>query len=74
MDELCSEIQRENKTLIFATHDTELTLKYADRGSSYCATVKIIFDGAPYTAFNDPELLTQASFVNIGVDNRKKIC
>ena len=60
MDELCDEIQREHKTLIFATHDTELTLKYADR-VLLLRDGEIIFDGAPYTAFNNPELLTQAS-------------
>ena len=31
MDELCNETRREHKTLIFATHDIDLTLKYADR-------------------------------------------
>lgn len=60
MDELCDEIRREHKTLIFATHDTELTLKYADR-VFLLRDGEIIFDGAPYTAFNNSELLTQAS-------------
>ena len=60
MDELCDEIRRENKTLIFATHDTELTLKYADR-VLLLRDGQVIFDGAPDSAFADPELLRQAS-------------
>ncbi|MXY27420.1 energy-coupling factor ABC transporter ATP-binding protein [Candidatus Poribacteria bacterium] len=60
MDELCDEIRRENKTLIFATHDTDLTLKYADRVLLLCDG-QVIFDGAPDRAFNNPELLAQAS-------------
>lgn len=60
MDELCDEIRRENKTLIFATHDPDLTLKYADRLLLLCDG-KVIFDGVPDTAFNNPELLAQAS-------------
>ncbi len=60
MDELCDEIRRENKTLIFATHDTDLTLKYADR-VLLLRDGQVIFDGIPDTAFNNPELLTQAS-------------
>ena len=60
MDELCDEIRRENKTLIFATHDTDLTLKYADR-VLLLRDGQIIFDGAPDTAFSNPELLAQAS-------------
>ena len=60
MDALCDEIRRENKTLIFATHDTELTLKYADR-VLLLREGEIIFDGAPDTAFANPDLLQQAS-------------
>ena len=60
MDELCDEIQQENKTLIFATHDTELTLKYAHRVLLLCEG-ELIFDGEPRTAFANPELLQQAS-------------
>ncbi len=60
MDELCDDIRRENKTLIFATHDTELTLKYADR-VLLLREGKVIFDGAPDDAFKNPELLRQAS-------------
>ena len=60
MDELCDDIRRENRTLIFATHDTELTLKYADR-VLLLREGEIIFDGAPHSAFANPELLQQAS-------------
>ena len=62
MDELCDEIRRENKTLIFATHDTELTLKYADR-VLLLRDGEVIFDGAPDAAFANSELLTQASLL-----------
>ena len=60
MDELCDEIRRENKTLIFATHDTELTLEYADR-VLLLHDGQVIFDGSPDSAFANPELLRQAS-------------
>ena len=60
MDELCDEIRWKNKTLIFATHDTELTLKYADR-VLLLREGKVIFDGMPDSAFADPDLLQQAS-------------
>ena len=62
MDELCDEIRRENKTLIFATHDTELTLKYADR-VFLLRDGELIFDGVPNAAFANPELLEQASLL-----------
>ena len=62
MDELCDEIQRENKILIFATHDAELTLKYADR-VLLLRNGEIIFDGAPDTAFANPDLLQHASLL-----------
>ena len=60
MDELCDEIRREHKTLIFATHDTDLTLKYADRVLLLCDG-QVIFDGSPDRAFADQALLQQAS-------------
>ena len=60
MDELCDEIRRENKTLIFATHDTDLTLRYANR-VLLLRDGQVIFDGSPDTAFKNPELLGQAS-------------
>lgn len=60
MDELCDEIRREHKTLIFATHDTDLTLKYANR-VLLLRDGRVIFDGSPDTAFKNPKLLAQAS-------------
>ena len=60
MDELRDEIQREDKTLIFATHDIDLTLKYANR-VLLLREGRVIFDGTPHTALNNPELLAQAS-------------
>ena len=60
MDELCDEIRQENRTLIFATHDTELTLKYADR-ILLLHDGAVIYDGDPESAFADRELLQQAS-------------
>ncbi len=62
MDALSAQIQQENKTLIFATHDTELTLKYATR-VLLLYDGKLIFDGAPHTAFANPERLQQASLI-----------
>ena len=62
MDELCKNIRQENKTLIFATHDAELTLKYATR-VLLLHDGELIFDGAPHTAFANPELLQQASLL-----------
>ena len=61
MDELCDEIQREHKTLIFATHDIDLTLKYDANRVLLLRDGRVIFDGTPDTAFNNPELLAQAS-------------
>ena len=60
MDELCDETRQENRTLIFATHDTELTLKYADR-ILLLHDGAVIYDGDPESAFADRELLQQAS-------------
>ena len=60
MDELCEEIRQEHKTLIFATHDTDLTLKYADR-ILLLRNGAVIYDGDPESAFADRELLQQAS-------------
>ena len=60
MDELCDEIQQENKTLIFATHDVDLTLKYADR-ILLLRNGAVIYDGDPDTAFANRKLLQQAS-------------
>ena len=60
MDELCNEIRHAHKTLIFATHDTDLTLQYADR-ILLLDDGAVIYDGDPESAFADRELLQQAS-------------
>lgn len=60
MDELCNQIRQENKTLIFATHNTELTLKYADR-VFLLSEGELIYHGTPNAAFSDAELLKNAS-------------
>ena len=60
MDELRNEIRQAHKSLIFATHDAELTLKYADRILLLRDGV-VIYDGDPESAFADRELLQQAS-------------
>jgi len=62
MDELCNQIRQENKTLIFATHNTELTLKYADR-VLLMQEGELIFDGTPDNAFTEPQLLQNASLI-----------
>lgn len=59
MDELCNEIRHAHKTLIFATHDADLTLKYADR-ILLLDDGAVIYDGDPESAFADRELLQQA--------------
>ena len=60
MDELCGQIRQENKTLIFATHNVQLTLKYADR-LLLLSEGELIYDGPPITAFSDSELINKAS-------------
>lgn len=60
MDELCNEMRHAHKTLIFATHDADLTLKYADR-ILLLHDGAVIYDGDPESAFADRELLQQAS-------------
>ena len=60
MNELCNEIRQAHKTLIFATHDADLTLKYADRILLLHDAI-VIYDGDPESAFADRELLQQAS-------------
>ena len=62
MDELCDQIRQENKTLIFATHNTELTLKYADR-VLLMHEGELIFDGSPATAFADTDILQKTSLI-----------
>ena len=60
MDELCNEIRQAQKTLIFATHDSDLTLKYADH-ILLLREGTVIYDGDPDVAFSDRDLLHRAS-------------
>ncbi len=60
MDGLCEEIRREKKTLIFATHNSDITLEYADRLILLC-NGKIVYDGIPKVAFDDFDLLKETS-------------
>lgn len=62
MDELCKQIRHENNILIFATHNIELTLEYADR-VIVLHEGRLVFVGTPDTAFADPQLLKEASLV-----------
>lgn len=62
MDELCNQIRQENKTLIFATHNIELTMNYADR-VLLMHEGELIFDGTPDIAFADTQLLEKISLV-----------
>lgn len=62
MDELCDQIRQENKTLIFATHNIDITQKYADR-VLLMDEGALIFDGSPATAFADIPLLEKCSLV-----------
>ena len=62
MDELCDQIRQENKTLIFATHNIDITEKYVDR-VLLMHEGELIFDGSPATAFADTPLLEKCSLV-----------
>ena len=62
MNELSNQIRQENKTLIFATHNIELTQKYADR-VLLIHEGEMIFDGSPAAALADSQLLEKASLV-----------
>lgn len=62
MKELCDEIRREEKTLIFTTHDSDITLEYADRLILLCDG-KIVYDGIPKIAFADIDLLKETSLL-----------
>lgn len=62
MDELSDEIIRENKTLIFATHDSDITSEYADR-LILLKDGKVVYDGIPKIAFADIELLKETSLL-----------
>ena len=57
MSELCNKIKQENKSLIFTTHNMQLTLKYADR-VLLLRDGELVFDGAPDTGFADMTLQT----------------
>ena len=60
MKVLCNAVVRQNKTLIFCTHNTQLTLQYAKR-MLLLRHGELIFDGGPSSAFSNPELLEHAS-------------
>ena len=62
MDVLFDSVQKQNKTLIFCTHDAQLTLKYAKR-MLLLRQGEMIFDGRPSNAFSNPDLLESASLV-----------
>lgn len=62
MGELCAEIKRENRALIFTTHDAQLTLNYADR-VLLLREGELVFDGIPDIAFAEGELLSQLNLV-----------
>ena len=65
MDELRAEIKRENRSLIFATHDAQLTLTYADR-VLLLREGELVFDGHPEVAFASGELLSQLNLCSSG--------
>ncbi len=62
MDELCTQIRKQNKSLIFATHNIELIQKYADR-VLLMHQGELIYDGSPAATFTDPQLLQNASLI-----------
>ncbi|MDE0504988.1 MAG: ABC transporter ATP-binding protein, partial [Candidatus Poribacteria bacterium] len=62
MTALCASVEEQNKTLIFCTHDAQLTLQYAKR-ILLLRKGELIFDGQPMDAFSNPELLEDASLV-----------
>ena len=62
MGVLCDTVERQNKTLIFCTHDAQLTLQYAKR-VLFLRQGELIFDGVPNEAFSKPDLLANASLI-----------
>ena len=62
MGVLCDTVERQNKTLIFCTHDAQLTLQYAKR-VLFLRQGELIFDGVPNEAFSNPDLLANASLI-----------
>ena len=59
---LCDVMNAQDKTVIFCTHDVNLTLKFANR-VLLLHRGELIFDGTPDAAFADPERLKQVSLV-----------
>ena len=62
MTMLCDVMAGQNKSVIFSTHDANLTLKYANR-VLLLHRGELVFDGRPDAAFANPELLKQVSLV-----------
>lgn len=62
MSVLCDTVERQNKTLIFCTHDVQLTLQYATR-VLLLRQGELIFDGRPSEAFANSDLLEHASLI-----------
>ena len=62
MDELCNHIRQENRTLMFATHNIELTQKYANR-VLLMHEGELIYDGSPINAFTDHDLIKKCSLM-----------
>ena len=62
MGVLCDTVERQNKTLIFCTHDAQLTLQYAKR-VLLLRQGELIFDGGPSEAFANSDLLEHASLI-----------
>ena len=60
MHVLCNAVEKQNKTLIFCTHDAQLALRYAKR-ILLLRQGELIFDGLPSGAFLNSELLDSAS-------------
>jgi energy-coupling factor transport system ATP-binding protein len=62
MGVVCDTVERQNKTLIFCTHDAQLTLQYAKR-VLLLRQGELIFDGRPSEAFANSDLLEHASLI-----------
>jgi energy-coupling factor transporter ATP-binding protein EcfA2 len=62
MGVLCDTVEKQNKTLMFCTHDAQLTLQYAKR-MLLLRQGELIFDGKPSDAFSNPDLLEYASLI-----------
>ena len=62
MGVLCDTVESQNKTLIFCTHDAQLTLQYAKR-VLLLRQGELIFDGGPSEAFSNADLLVHASLI-----------